>query len=274
LVFGGAGREEEEEEEEEPGENREGVDAPSQHTILRYVDIYMQSRVNIYAPPTVLLSRVAITTLPLHTRRGGCRISFVLFNGAGQPVYDYGKANGWLDLSSAFRPPDYVNGSWNLHVGLLGLKGDVCFRFYLFDNECSQIRGIVGRVLAGAKQIDYAGVRGRLVFFLTTHTSMLSAHVSALAESTFMTSHVAGPAVYTGSMPGAEDMGGVQNGVSREVKADDGADDEEEEVASFSKSQIDGASDDVECVNFQESFRVSLFFTRSFQQVSSCVELL
>ena len=65
------------------------------------------------------------------------------------------------------------------------------------------------------------------------------------------------------------------HGVSREVKADDGADDEEgEEVASFSKSQIDGASDDVECVNFQESFRVSLFFTRSFQQVSSCVELL
>ena len=60
--------------------------------------------------------------------------------------------------------------------------------------------------------------------------------MSALAESTFMTSHVADPAVYTRRMPSAEDMGGVQNGVDREVEANDGADDEEgEEVASFAK---------------------------------------
>lgn len=95
LVIGGEGGEEEE------TESLQGVDAPSQHTILRYLDVYMKSRVNIFAPPQVLLSTVTMRTLALYSR-GGCRISLIVFSG-DVPVYDYAKAHGWQDMSADTR---------------------------------------------------------------------------------------------------------------------------------------------------------------------------
>ena len=45
--------------------NMQGVDAPSQQTMLRYLDAYMETGINVFAPPWVLLSSVTIKSLPL-----------------------------------------------------------------------------------------------------------------------------------------------------------------------------------------------------------------
>ena len=157
----------------------QGIDAPSQKTILRYLHAYMTTSVNVFAPPGVLLSSVTIKTLPLFDA-GRCRISLIVFNNA-EPVYDYGKAHGWLDMVHAAERMG-VSGDalytheWTMNVGLLHLSGDVSIRFYAFGEDCDQIQGITGVLLPGAQKIDYGSVRGKLISFVSLNTALLPVH--------------------------------------------------------------------------------------------------
>ena len=202
-----------------------GVDAPSQRTILQYVDLYMESNIDIFAPPRVILSRVTIESLPFYAR-GGCRMSMVIFDGGGKPVYDHGKARGWLQLAAdGAQEFDGHLCAHILDVGGLCLCGDVSIRFYVFEDDCQQISGVTGLVHPGANQIVYGSVRGKCVCFLSLNTSMMSLH-----GSSGMTPTEAGRA---------------------------------ETVIKFAKSEIDGAHADVNSIKFLDSFSISLALTGS-----------
>ena len=107
-------------------------------------------------------------------------MSMVIFGGGGKPIFDHGKAHGWLQLSADGGPAaqaiDKHLCSHTMDVGGLCVSGDLSIRFYVFDDDCQQISGVTGLVHPGANQIDYGGVRGKCVCFVSLNTSMLALH--------------------------------------------------------------------------------------------------
>jgi hypothetical protein len=129
---------------------------------------------------------VTIKTLKILGTGRWSIISLQVFNGS-EPVYDYSKARGWLDMVPADQRigvsgNDLDNHSWPLDVGLLYV-----IRFYLFVERCDQIQGVTGVLHPGAHKIYYGAVRGKLINFVSLNTALLAVHTctekaSAAAE--------------------------------------------------------------------------------------------
>ena len=171
----------------------------------------------------MILSAVTIESLPF-PERGGCRMSMVVFSGSS-PVFDHGKAHGWLQMFAEGGELEKHLCSFTLDLGAGGvcLSGDICIRFYAFEDDCGQIAGCTGLVHPGALRIDYGGVRGKCVCFLSFNTAMIGAHDAV------------------GRAPAGDAVS---------------------EVIRFSRSEVDGAHADTAGVKFLSSFSISVALTR------------